>query len=225
MKNILKNIALICKTLTFAIIVGMLVEPPLGFTAYNDDTSTGYNNIRVGNLKLTDSGIYDANGVLRWTPGSANAVIGNQSLSGGQQSMGIVGTVLSTATTSGLSNGQLFYAYLGGSTAALEGSVLIATTPVAGQGVTVVVAPATNGVSTVVGVASSAVSTGSVVGVYSYGWALALTTGTVSAGDYLATSSLSAGYLAAGVNTSTGVVGVALSAGNSAGGRTRIRLK
>jgi hypothetical protein len=139
--------------------------------------------------------------------------------------MGTVGVILSTANTSGFSAGQLYYAYLGGTVNALEGSALVATTPVAGQGVTVAVAAATANLTTVVGVASAAVSTGSVVGVYSYGWALALTTGTVNAGDVLTTSSASAGYLAANVVTSTGAVGVALASGNSAGGRIRIRLK
>lgn len=225
MKNRLKKIALACGMTALAVLIVAVSKPLIIRAAYNDGQATGSTNLRTGNLKITDSGIYDSNGLLRYAPGNPNAFTGNLSFSGGQQSMGTVGLILSTANTSGFSAGQLYYAYLGGSTNALEGSALVATTPVAGQGVTVAVAAATNGLSTVVGVASSAVSTGSVVGVYSYGWALALTTGTVNVGDYLQTSSNSAGYLAAGGGVSTATVGVALSAGNSAGGRIRIRLK
>lgn len=231
MKNHLKKMALACQTLTLAFVIGLLVQPPLGFTAYNDDTSTGYNNIRVGNLKLTDSGVYDSNGSLRYTPGSANLFTGNMSSTGGQESMGTVGVALSTNNTSGFSAGQLYYAYLGGSTNALEGSVLIATTTVAGQGVTVQVAPVTAGLTNIAGIASSAVSTGSIVGVFSSGsWAMALTTGTVLAGDQLATSAVSGGYLYAptsGTSTllpSTATIAVALTNGG-AGARARVRLK
>ncbi len=219
MKNRIKKIALACGLTALTLALVIVGRPLLLRAAYNNETATGSNNIRTGNVKITDTGIYDSNGTLRYQPGSPDQ------FPSGKISMGVAGVILSTANTSGFSAGQLFYAYLGGSTPALEGSSLVATTPVAGQGVTVAVAAATAGLSTVVGVASSAVSTGSVVGVYSYGWVQALTTGTVNVGDYLQTSSASAGYLAAGGQVSTGTVGVALSAGNSAGGRIRIRLK
>jgi hypothetical protein len=224
MKNKLKKIALASGMIALACLVQLAVQPVVR-AAYNNDTATGSTNIRTGNVKITDTGIYDSNGTVRYQPGSDNHFTGNLSCTGGQQAMGTVGVILSTANTSGFSAGQLYYAYLGGTVNALEGSALVATTPVAGQGVTVAVAAATANLTTVVGVASAAVSTGSVVGVYSYGWALALTTGTVNAGDVLTTSSASAGYLAANVVTSTGAVGVALASGNSAGGRIRIRLK
>lgn len=184
----------------------------------------------TGSLEVL-SGYLDSNGTTRLTLGSDNHFVGNTSMSGGQNSMGTVGTALSSLNTSGLSSGDLYYAYLAGTVNAVEGSVLVATTSVSNQ-ISVIVAPATVGLTSVAGVASSAVSTGSVVGVYSSGgWAEALTTGTVVAGDQLATSSLSAGYLYApqsGTNSllaSTQTVAVALTAGTAAGGRTRVRIR
>ena len=223
MKNKLKKIALACGVLAIA---AFAVR-----AAYNSDTETGYNNVKTGNIKITDTGVYDSGGTARYQPGSDNHFTGNLSSSGGQESMGTVGTVLSSLNTSGFSAGQLYYAYLGCTTNAVEGSALIVTGTVSNQ-VTVCVASTTAGLTSFAGLASAAVSTGSVVGVYSGGsWALALTTGTVVAGDQLAVSSLSAGYLyapASGTNSllsSTATVAVALTAGTSSGARTRVRLK
>lgn len=134
-------------------------------------------------------------------------------------------TAVSSTTSSGSSQGMFFTAYLGGSTAALEGSVLIATTQVSGQGLTVVVAPAVSNQTNWVGVALAAVSTGSVVNIFDEGWALALTTGTVNPGDMLKTSSLSAGYLDATTTSTHSIVGIALGAGTAAGATTKVRLR
>lgn len=225
MKKIIKKMALASVALMLlAVMIGWL--PGRLLAVYNQYQATKYNDVTVANLLVRDSGIYDSGGTLRFILGAITQ------LANGQLSMGTSGVVLSTANTSGFSSGNLYYAYLGGSTNALEGSALIAATPVAGQGVTVTVAGATIGLTNVVGFASSAVSTGSVVGMYSAGsYAMALTTGTVAIGDQLATSSLSAGYLYApttGTNSllaSTATCGVALAVGNSAGGRIRIRVK
>lgn len=194
--------------------------------AYNDSTATGSTNLRTGNVKITDTGIYDSSGNLRYQPGSPDQ------FTSGQISMGATTAILSTATTSGFSAGHLFYAWLSAASAnAIEGSVLVATTPVAGKGVSVIVAPATVGLTNNVGVAAAAATAGAIIGVYSDGWVLALTTGTVVPGDQLATSSLSSGYLyapATGTNSllaSTATIAVALTTGNTAGGRIRVRLK
>lgn len=230
MKVSLKKVALALGVASLSLVIGV-VGPRLLKAAYDNNTATGSTNLRTGNLKITDTGIYDSNGTLRWTPGSANALVGNQSISGGQQSMGAVGTALSSLNTSGFSSGNLYYATLTGTVAAVEGSVLVATTSVS-SAISVIVAPATAGLTNFVGCASAATSTGSVVGVYSAGsWALCLTTGTVVAGDQLAVSAITAGYLYApttGTNSllsSTATVGVALTAGTAAGARARVRLK
>lgn len=223
MKNKYKKIALFH---VLAIVVGLLVNPPLTQAVYNDDQSTGYTNVRTGNLKITDTGIYDSNAAIRYQPGSDNHFTGNLSSSGGQQTMGSVNVILSTANTTGFSAGDIFYAYLSGPTNALEGSVLVATTPVAGQGVSVAVAPAVADLTTVVGVASAAISTGSTVGVYGYGFVMMLTTGTVNVGDALQTSPKAAGYAQAdGITVSSATIGVAFAGGISAGGRIRVKLK
>lgn len=137
------------------------------------------------------------------------------------------GTIIpSTATTSGTSEGRSRPAYLTGTTAALEGSVLIATTPVAGHDFSVIVARAVADQTGWVGVAKAAKSTGSIVDVYYSGFVLARTTGTVNPGDTLVTSSATAGYLASDTTPTTGAdMAVALSAGTSTGGLTKVRLR
>lgn len=130
----------------------------------------------------------------------------------------------STFTTSGNSFGNIVPVYLTGSIAAVEGSVLVATTPVAGKGVSVVVAPALSNLGSPIGVARKASAVGNSIEMYTSGFVLARTTGTVNPGDPLVTSSLSAGYLATLSASSTTVVGVSLATGNSAGGLTKIKL-
>lgn len=144
--------------------------------------------------------------------------------------MGSTSTVVSTATTAGTGQGTYVTAYLVPGdleTAASEGSLLIATTPASGYGLSV-------GVSTGsfaqkwLGVAASAASTGTVVNMYTSGVVFALTTGTVNVGDLLVSTDGAVGYLSANNDTTNGdnrVVGVALSAGTTTGGRTKILLR
>lgn len=133
------------------------------------------------------------------------------------------GTALSTASTAGASYGQIIYAYLGGTSDAVEGSALVATATV--SGFTVCVQPAQQDRTGVVGVAVSATSTGSVVGVYISGYVNARTTGTVVAGDTLVYSDLADGYLEADTTPTTGAdVAVAAGIGPTAGGLTKVIL-
>lgn len=138
------------------------------------------------------------------------------------------GTVVSATATATYSQGTYFTGYLAAGAAspnAVEGSVLCATTTTVGQGVTLIVCPTTLNMQPVVGVAVVAASSGSVVHVYDSGWVNALTTGTVNVGAWLVTSNDSAGYLEAATTVlSTNTVGIALAAGTTAGGLTKIKL-
>ena len=142
------------------------------------------------------------------------------------------GVLPSTDTTSGNSSGQSVKAYLAGTVAAVEGSLLVATTPVAGtgpiivQGLTVIVGPATNDLTNWLGVAKTAASTGTLVDVYYSGFVLARTTGTVVPGDSLVSTTAAAGYLTGDSTPTTGAdVAIAITAGTAAGGLTKVRLK
>lgn len=139
---------------------------------------------------------------------------------------GTPGVAVSTLTTLGNSIGTRWPVYLLGTIPAVEGSVLIASaTTSAFSGVAVVVSTGVNNLTTVVGVASAPASTGSVVNMYTDGFVLALTTGTVNPGDVLVTTVTGSGYLAANNSPTSGTdVGVALSTGPSTSGLTRIRL-
>lgn len=154
------------------------------------------------------------------------SVAGTLTISGDDLQWGSATVAGSTATTSGTSQGDLRTAYLSGDTAAVEGSLLIATTAVAGQGVSVAVSLASNDQTNWVGTAAAATSTGSVVNYYSDGWVLARTTGTVVAGDVLVSSAGARGYLGVDVTPTTGAdVGVALGGGVAAGGLVKIQLR
>lgn len=130
----------------------------------------------------------------------------------------------STAVTSGLSYGDRFTATLGGSVAASEGSNLCAMAPT-GSTILVQVCGATDNLVSWVGVAAASASVGSTVSVYSNGYVLAFTSGTVVAGNGLMTSGLSAGYLMATTVSSNNIVGVALTTGTAGGGLTRIAIR
>jgi hypothetical protein len=133
-------------------------------------------------------------------------------------------TSISTATTSE-SVGSMVTAYLGGTTAAVQGSVLVATTPASGYGHAVCISNATNDLTSWVGIAAEAASVGDVIQYYTDGYVLARTTGTVAVGNTLVTSSDAAGHLKADATPTTGAdVGVALAVGTAAGGLTKIRL-
>ena len=133
-----------------------------------------------------------------------------------------VGVVASTSVT----RGEFFSFYLAGTVDSQIGHLLIATTPVSGQGISVMVAPATINLTSWVGVAANGVSTGSVVNVFTGGTAVVFTTGTVNAGDVLVSSGVVVGYCGADNTPLTGAdVGVALANGTAAGGTTLIRIR
>ena len=126
------------------------------------------------------------------------------------------------STTSSI--GQLTTAWLmAGSalTPASVGSVLCATAPVAGQGVSVWVCPAVLGLQTPVGIASVATSTGNIVSMYNSGYALVQSTGAITAGDWEVTSASGAGYVQSNNSSvsSNTIVGIALNseAANTSG--------
>lgn len=197
--------------------------------------ATVENGTNVTNLVIDGTGIYDSSGTLKWNP-ATNSFPNNVVITGPSDLyMGAALAVVSATTTAGTGQGLGVYtAFLRASSSqppAIEGSVLCSTDVTLGTGLTVDVCNATNGLGSVVGVAMAAASTGTLVNVASYGWVFALTTGTVRAGDMLITTALStgaSGYLQAtstqGTVSSTNTVAVALQAGISAGGLTRVKL-
>jgi hypothetical protein len=144
---------------------------------------------------------------------------------------GVAATVgLSTAITSGNSQGRIRYVYLKGTQPAVEGSLLVSTTPAStNNGVTVAVSNLGADVTSWLGICAVAASTGSVVAMYDDGFVLALATGAITAGATLvnATNAGGRGYLKADTTPTTGAdVGVALSARTTtAGGLIRIKLR
>lgn len=189
----------------------------------------------VNNLAIDSVGIYDSSGTLRMSfgPQGGTSMGGYTSgtlinsdvsiLAGKDLFYGAVNAQMSTTTTSGSSQGNVYTAYLTGSPNALEGSALISTSCPSGiTGACVAVSLAVKDQTNVVGVAAVAASTTSVVLVYDRGWVIGLTTGTINPGDSLATSSSAAGYLE---SRSTGTVGVSLASGVTAGGTVKIKLK
>lgn len=139
---------------------------------------------------------------------------------------GTTGVVVSTLPVSGNSLGVYVPVTLaaGSANAAVEGSVLIASTSL--TGVTVVVSTGA-GQFSVVGIAQAAASTGAVVNMYTSGWVLALASGTVAAGDILMSSftATGTGYLATN-NSAVAYQGVAVAAGpNTSGSANLIKVK
>jgi len=135
---------------------------------------------------------------------------------------------ISTATTSGTSRGTIVYVYLKGTQAAIEGSLLVSTTPAStNNGVTVAVCNIAADKTGWLGIASAAASTGSIVGMYTDGFVLALATGAITAGGTLVNSTVSRGYLMTDITPTTGAdVGVAMSArATTAGGLILIKLR
>lgn len=135
----------------------------------------------------------------------------------------------STATVSGGSIGDLQTVYLSGDTAAVEGSLIIATTTVGGEGVSGAVSLASTDQTNWIGFAAAAASTGSVVQVYMAGsFAFGLTTGTVAPGDVVVSSVAQAGtrgYLGVDNTPTTGAdVGVVVGPRGTSD-RTLIRLR
>lgn len=138
------------------------------------------------------------------------------------------GSMITTNTTAGNSFGQSIPAYLFGEQNALEGSVLVATYPSAGNMLTVAVCPSGLDNTKWIGVAANAASTGTIVNVYWSGFVLARTTGTVNAGDVLVTTNTVglSGYLGADTTPTTGAdMAIAISSGVAAGGLTKVKLR
>lgn len=135
-------------------------------------------------------------------------------------------TGISTATSSGNSFGPKSYAYLGGGSDVSEGHPVIATTTVAGKGVTVMLAPATTDRTDVIGIAAADTTAGGTVPFYHSGaFCLAFTSGTVNAGDVVVTSATTSGYLYSDTTPTSGAgIAIALESGNAAGGLTKVKL-
>lgn len=144
----------------------------------------------------------------------------------GDLRLGVSGTAETVSTTSRNSQGVKMPVVLdSASSAALEGSVLVAEPPQSDGNVRVKVGGATTDLTTVVGIAAAAGSAGSVIDMYTSGFVLALTTGTVTPGQVLTTTTSAAGYLAADATPTSGAdVAVALSTGTAAGGLTKVLL-
>ena len=170
----------------------------------------------VEQYKVADSPIWLLDGVGNlYTEGDIN--------------FGIIGTpfstitALTTANTAGNSIGTKFPVFLTGANNAVEGSVVIASTTMSGQ-VTVAVSTGTAQTSAI-GIASAAGTSGNVISVYNSGYVLALTSGTVAAGDTLVTTVNGAGYLTSSAGATTGVVAIAVTAGPaSLNGLTKVKL-
>lgn len=225
MKKIIKKMALACAVLVLSLPLLFVVSPAVR-AAYNQYVVTKFNDVSVLNLLLRDSGIYDANAVLRLALGATNTFTGNAVFSGGQIGMGSSTVALSTATTTQNSVGQTIACYLYGATPAVEGSLIVAAAPVTGQGMGCQVGAATSGLLTGIGFAKAAASTGSVVNVYYDGFVLVRTTGTVNPGDLLVSTVAAAGYMATIAAPTSGTdMAVAQATGTVGGGLTLARIR
>lgn len=173
--------------------------------------------IKVYDESITITGTAPSSVGGSFTAGGVVTSGGNLTIpSGAEEIHGTSSVGISTAITSGNSQGKIRYVYLKGTQAAVEGSLLVSTTPAStNNGATVAVSNIGVDVTSWVGIASAAASTGTVVGMYTDGFVLALTTGVVTAGDTLvnATNALGRGHLKADTTPTTGAdVGVAQSA-------------
>ena len=127
MKRLIKKLALAGATLSLFFCLGIILHEIVG-AAYDDTTATGYTNIRVNNVKILGTGIYDSSGNLRFTPGSTNAITGNLTVSG---TLGTTGATTQTgAFTSPYSNTLSTTTLLGATT--ISGAVSQSTTTMTG---------------------------------------------------------------------------------------------
>jgi len=180
----------------------------------------------------------DAGGIVTassMTIGTELTVASSITITSGDIGFGSVSASLSTAPTVGNSSGLYFSAFLFGSNSAAEGSVLVATDTVSGEGFTVAVATGQNHFN-YVGIAQEATSTGSIVNVYTSGMVLVLTTGTVTSGDILISSGTGSGLanhhpgysgrvLAGTAVDSREIIGIAIGDGDATGGLTKVRMR
>lgn len=195
-------------------------------------TGTGSNrNTPV--VYTDDSGNLTCTGTVSCAAGSLTTnTVGTESVTGtfnpqAKTQHGVSGVAVSSLTTSGTSVGDMYPVLLMGTVPAVEGSVLVANAPI-GAYTTVTVGGATSNLTTVVGIAAAAASTGSVVNMYTHGFVLALTSGTVVGGTVLASTTAAAGYLfpidTPGSAIANAPVAVSLSTGTTAGGLSRVLL-
>lgn len=161
---------------------------------------------------------YVGTGVNHNTPVYTLDYTGTQQQAG-DLSLGMKGTAANTLPTLGDASLQIpVYLSTNSATAAVQGSVILATAPFNGQ-VTGIVSPANAvaGNTTVLGIADVAAATGTVFQLDIIGTSLVLGTGTITTGDLLVSSGTSAGY--AGTNNSAAagaIIGTALNSGTSA---------
>jgi hypothetical protein len=200
-----------------------LREPTVGTAADLLPGADNTNSLGTSSLAWDDVQTYDISVLddLTLSSDTARVILGGSS------------AAVSTVTTSGESLGTTVSVYMfDGPTgvAASEGSVLVATaaSPTAATSMT---AQTSTGaiITNWIGIAAADISTGSVGQCFINGVVLALTTGTVAAGDLLVTTGTAVGYLATD-NSDWGqrqgaIVGVAIGNGTAAGGLTKIRLR
>lgn len=137
----------------------------------------------------------------------------------GDLSLGMKNVAANTLPTLGDSTIQVpVYLSTNSASAALQGSVIIATTPINGQ-VTGIVAPlnAVAGNTAVIGIADAAAATGTVFQLDIVGPSLVLGTGTITTGDLLVSTGTGAGYVGSNNSAAAGaIIGTALNSGTSA---------
>lgn len=182
----------------------------------NDPVFSLNNNKGVPVVKVYDESI-TITGTSASSVGGAFSIGGDFTLPyNADEIHGTSSVGISTANSSGNSQGTIRYVYLKGTQAAVEGSLLVSTTPAStNNGATVAVCNTGADHTDWVGIAAVAASTGSIVGMYTDGFVLALTTGAITTGATLvnATNAGGRGHLKADITPTTGAdVGVAMSA-------------
>lgn len=160
---------------------------------------------------------YNGTGNQHNTPVYAVDYSGTQQQAG-DLSLGMKGTAANTLSTQADSTIQVpIYLSTNSVSAAVQGSVIVAVTPINGQ-VTGIVAPTgASNLTTVLGIADAPAATGTVMQLDISGSSLILTTGTVAAGDLLTSTGGAVGYAATNNSASAGaVLGTAVGLGSSA---------
>jgi len=193
---------------------------PMSTQASNSDVVSFQTNGLQNNKDLLG---VDKNGVV-YTGSGINIQMGGPSVQNANTSY----SVPVATTTSIVGEGLIRNIWLiAGSqpVSASTGSIICATTTVIVTNyVSGWVCPAVTSLTNFMGVSVVTSSTGNVIPIYTNGWVLALTTGTVAAGDVLVSSgSAAAGYLGTNNSPTSGTdIGTALGSGISSGGLTRV---
>jgi len=177
----------------------------------------------LGIVAVGVSLLYAANYVQRFTvAGSQVWLIDNDgsTMQSGPHKFGNNATATSV-TVPTVTTGSNFSTYVpvyNVGAAATQGDVLIASNTGTGY---VAVAPATTDLTSIVGVSAGSIASGAIGWMIPRGggFAVVKTTGTVSIGDTLVSTSSAAGYLTGDATPTTGAdVATAMSAGTAAGG-------